>query len=89
MTDIVRYISHKLCNPMAAEKLSDEMIESAEKLTAFPYSNAVHYTIKPLEHEYRKLIVQNYILFYRIDEKEKRVTIVRAIYASRDYENLL
>ena len=86
MTEIARYISQELCNPSAAEKLTDEMIKAAERLTEFPYRNAVYFTAKPLKREYRKLIVQNYIMFYWIDEKEKLITIARVIYAHRDYD---
>jgi len=89
MTDIARYISHELFNPTAAEKLAVEMIDAAERLTDFPYINANHQSDKPLKKEYRKLIVKNYIMFYWVDEKEKRVTIARVIYARRDYEELL
>jgi addiction module RelE/StbE family toxin len=89
MTEIARYISHELYNPSAAEKLADEMIEAAERLAEFPYINAVHLTVEPLKQEYRKLIVQNYIMFYCIDEKEKKLTITRVIYACRNYEKLL
>lgn len=89
MADIVRYISHELCNPEAAEKLALEMIEAADGLPAFPYVNAAYIPIKPLKHEYRKLLVQNYIMFYWVDEKEKTVTMARVIYARRDYKKLL
>ena len=66
MTDIVRYISHELFNPMAADALADEMIEAVESLCDFPYINAVHQTISPLKHEYRKLLVKYYIMFYTV-----------------------
>jgi len=89
MIEIVHYISHELHNPMAAENLAVDMITAAENLTEFPYINAIHQSIKPLKKEYRKLIVKNYIMFYRIDEEEKLVTIVRVVYARRDYEKLL
>ena len=89
MTEIAGYISHELCNPAAAEKLADEMIEAVERLIDFPYINAIHQAIKPLTKEYRKLIVKNYIVFYWIDEKEKRITIARVIYARRNYEKFL
>jgi len=89
MIDIARYISHELLNPTAAEKLADEMINAAERLTDFPYINAIHQSIKPLKKEYRKQTVKNYIMFYWIDEKEKKVTIARVFYARRDYEELL
>ena len=89
MTEIARYISHELCNPAAAIELTDEMIEAADRLCDFPYINVIHQTAKPLKHEYRKLLVKNYIMFYRIDENKKLVTIVRVFYARRDYEKLL
>jgi addiction module RelE/StbE family toxin len=89
MTEIVQYISRDLCNPMAANRLADDMIDAANRLCDFPYINAVHQTIKPLKHEYRKLIVKNYVIFYWVDENRKLVTIARVIYARRDYEKLL
>jgi len=89
MIDIARYISHELLNPTAAEKLAEEMIEAADRLMDFPYINALHRPVKPLGKEYRKLIVNNYIMFYCIDEEEKKVTVARVIYARRDYERLL
>jgi len=89
MVEIVKYISHELHNSSAAEKLAEEMIESAEKLTTFPYANPVHRSVKPLINEYRKLIVKNYIMFYYVDESNKKIVISRVIYARRDYEKLL
>ena len=65
------------------------MIETAERLTEFPYINAVHQTLKPLKHEYRKQIVKNYILFHWVEEERKLVTVARVIYARRDHEQLL
>ncbi|MDR1069237.1 MAG: type II toxin-antitoxin system RelE/ParE family toxin [Gracilibacteraceae bacterium] len=89
MTDIARYISHDLGNPAAAEKLAGDMIKAAGKLKDFPYSNAVYNPIRPLKQEYRRLLVQNYILFYSVDEAQKLITVARVIYARRDYEKLL
>lgn len=89
MVDIIRYISHELCNPTAAEKLSDDFIKAADRLQLFPYASTAYAPIKPLKHEYRKLPVQNYMMFYWVDEEIKAVTIARVIYARRDYEKLL
>ena len=42
------------------------------------------------KYNYRKLIVKNYIVFYRIEEKpEKAVIISRVLYAGSNFENLL
>ena len=78
MVEIAKYIGVKLANPEAAEDLAD-----------MPYKCPVYIPVKPLRHEYRKLIVQKYIMFYWVDEDKKRITIARVIYSGRDYENLL
>lgn len=89
MVDIAKYIGVKLANPDAADRLAEEIVETAEKLTDMPYRCPLHIPIKPLKHEYRKLIVRNYIMFYWINEDEKLVTIARVVYSVRDYEKLL
>ncbi|MCL1862158.1 MAG: type II toxin-antitoxin system RelE/ParE family toxin [Defluviitaleaceae bacterium] len=61
MVEIIRYISKELHNPLAAEKLANKMIEAAEGLIEFPYSNALHITPKPLKQEYRRLVVKNIV----------------------------
>lgn len=78
-----------LCKPSAAEKLAVALVVAADGLPAFPYANAAYTPIRPLKHEYRKMLVQNYIMFYWVEEKEKVVTVARVIYARRDYEKLL
>ena len=89
MVEIVKYISQMLCNPSAAEKLADEMIQAAERLIKYPYIHPVYRTIKPLMHDYRKLKVKNYVMFYYIDEVRKKVVVSRVIYSRRDFEKLL
>lgn len=62
MVDITKYIGVKLANPNAAEKLAEKMVESAESLASMPYKFPIYTPVKPLKHEYRKMIVQNYIM---------------------------
>lgn len=82
--EIAKYISDELKNPKAASKLAGEFIKAAENICTFPYSNNVYTPIKPLDLEYRRIIVKNYMMFYTIDEKEKKVTIMRVIFARRN-----
>lgn len=89
MIEIVRYISKELNNPAAASRLAVELIEAGEGVLGFPYANPVYIPVRPLKHEYRKLLVQNYLMFYRVDEAAKLVTVARVIYAKRDYGLLL
>lgn len=85
MVNIVTYISKVLCNPIAAQRLADAFIAEAEKIRSFPYSTPSYHPIRPLKHEYRKLLVKNYIMFYRVDEKAKLITVARVVYAKSDY----
>lgn len=89
MIDIARYISRELNNPVAADRLALELIEAGDSIPAFPYANPAYIPIRPLKHEYRKLLVENYLMLYWVDEEKKRVTVARVIYAKRDYELLL
>lgn len=89
MIEIVRYISQELQNPTAADQLAMELIEAGDSIPKFPYANPAFIPIRPLKHEYRKLLVQNYFMFYWVDEIKKLVTVARVVYARRDYERLL
>ena len=89
MLEIVRYISGKLKNPNAAERLAVELVDAAESVLTFPYATPVHQPIRPLKHEYRKILVHNYLMFYWVDEDKELVTVARVVYAKRDYGRLL
>lgn len=38
---------------------------------------------------YRRLIIDNYVVFYIVDETDKVVVIMRILYAPRNYQNLI
>lgn len=89
MVETVQYISKTLRNTTAAGKLAEELIEAGESLAQFPYANPAYSPIRPLKHEYRKILVGNYLMFYWVEEAKKLVTVARVIYAKRDYSRLL
>jgi toxin ParE1/3/4 len=83
------YISKKLENPMAAEKL---IIETKKKLIEIK-NNPTH---RPLVNDeyladlgYRLKIVKNFMIFYIIDNDNKHIKIVRFLYGKRDWMNIL
>lgn len=89
LIDIIRYISQELKNPDTANNLAVKLVEATEKVTAFPYANPSYQPIRPLKHEYRKILVQNYLILYWVDEEKKLVTVARVLYAKRNYRRLL
>ncbi len=89
LVELVRYISYNLDNKQAAARLADEIIKTTDTLADFPYAYPAYIPIRPTENEYRKISVQNYLIFYSVNEKTKTVTIARVVYAKRNYDNLI
>jgi len=89
MDKIAFYISQELHNSVAAKSLINEMINTIERLIDFPYMYPAYRTILVTTNEYRKLIIKNYVIFYWVNEQDKKVVIARVIYARRDFEKLL
>ena len=87
MEQIFDYISVELCNPTAAIGQINDLEKAFENVCTFPescpYINNEYVKDKSL----RKLIVNNYIAFYRIRDNE--IQVVRVLYGMRNYETLL
>ena len=45
--------------------------------------------IRPLNNEYRRLIVKNYTAFYYVDEYTKVITVVRVIYSKHNFDKII
>lgn len=89
MVEIVRYISEELQNPAAADRLATELVNAVESVLTFPYALPAYQPIRSLKREYRKILVQNFLMFYWVDEEKKLVTVARVVYAKRDISRLL
>lgn len=89
LVGIAAYIGVKLDNPDAADRLAEDISESISAAAGQPYMYPLYIPIKPLAHEYRKIVVRNYVVFYWVDEPIKTLTIARVIYAGRDIKKLL
>ena len=83
MQEIVSYIATVLHNPEAADKLANRLIEAPESIRESPYAHPVYIPIRPLTHEYRQLYINNYTMYYIIDEKAKTISIERVTYSKR------
>jgi len=87
MEQIFEYISVELCNPTAAINQINDFEKAFNDICTFPegcpYINNEYVKDKSL----RKLIVNNYIAFYRITENQ--IQVVRVLYGMRNYKSLL
>lgn len=87
LVEIKQYIKYNLQEPEIAQKLISKIRKEINALKHNPksYSTIDDDLIKKLE--IRKLIVDNYIVFYRT--KNDNVEIVRIMYGRRNWINLL
>ena len=80
--NIYNYIESRLFNKPAAENLSQKLIKTFERIRDFPNSGIV---IK----NYRRVVVDSYLVFYKYSEKENLVAIAHVIYGAMDYDKFL
>lgn len=78
------YISEHLQATNAANRLMDKIEQNIFMLETNSYLCS-EVQIKPHNDVYRKLVVENYIVLYEIEEQYKQVVIHRVIYGGIDY----
>lgn len=87
MEQIFDYIAVELCNTTAAIGQINDFEKAFENVCTFPescpYINNEYVKDKSL----RKLIINNYIAFYRV--KDNEIQVVRVLYGMRNYEPFL
>jgi addiction module RelE/StbE family toxin len=84
-TEIISYIA--VDNPTAADAIANKIEKNLESLSDNPNLGRI-----PREEEirnlgYRYLIVQNYLIFYTIEEKT--IFVHRILHGARNYKSLL
>ena len=87
LIDIKRYIKYNLQEPNTAQKLITNIKNEIDSLKDNPemYSVIDDDIIK--RFKIRKLVVDNYIVFYRINDEN--IQIVRVMYGRRNWITLL
>ena len=87
LDEIKQYISDELFNPQAAADLVALVFDKIRTLVSMPQSGARLRTDIPVLKGYRFIPCKNYLVFYRIEGKT--VSVIRVLYAKRDYLGLL
>lgn len=84
LEEIVLYIAAD--DKYAAIEFHDKIINKSKKLVEFPRLGRVVSEKKMKEKGYRMLLVENYMIFYRIINTE--IIIYRVLHGSRNYPRL-
>lgn len=79
------YISYRLNAPKAAKDLSNKFRQGFNRICKFPESCKECVDDLFCYKNYRKLIIDNYIALYRINEKDKEIIIIHIFYAPSNY----
>ena len=83
LDNIFDYIATDLDNEQAASRLIDKIMDAAEQLCTFPKMGAALSSIVDIPNEYRFLVCENYLTFYRV--LENQIQIDRVLYGRSDY----
>ncbi|WP_035287916.1 type II toxin-antitoxin system RelE/ParE family toxin [Clostridium sp. KNHs214] len=87
--EIGAYISKELLEPETAKKVISKIAKGINPLEGIPLRNALVDDDRLAYKGIRKIMVDNYIVFYIVTEESKTVTIIRILYSRRDWINLL
>ena len=79
---IIMYINNNLKEPNIAKKYLKMIKQEIKTLEAFPKKFAIIDKFNT-----RRLIIENYSVFYEICEESKTVYIKRILYSASDWEN--
>jgi addiction module RelE/StbE family toxin len=85
LDDIPNYIRYTLFSPKAADDLLDNFEKAFKQICTFSESGSPYKKRKG----YRKILVNNFLIFYKIEEKEKNITVYRILYAHSNYKKIL
>ena len=85
LEEIYQYISICLDAPQAADRLMTAFEKSFEQLQNHPFSFPRADDESLRKKGYRKLIVENYVGAYLLNEQTKEVVVMRFFYGARDY----
>lgn len=74
LIQIYLYIKHRLKEEKIAQKNISNTMKKIETLRTFPRAHKIFK--KEKDFEYRKFIIKNYVIIYRINLKEKEINIL-------------
>lgn len=87
--EILRYISFDLANPIAAQNLGRKIFEKIDMVRFFPESCAIVENEFLSDKTVRKLLVDNYIIYYKANHDKKIITIIRIVYGKRNLDEII
>ena len=89
LDNILQYISIDLNNPTAASSFADSLEKCYQNLSNMPYMYPKCDNMRLRMMKYRKVVINHYVMIYRVNEHSQTIYIMRFFYGGQDYERLL
>ena len=84
---ITDYVLRELNNPSAALKLINDVETAIKKRLLSPTQAIVYKSLTEREHQYRRIIVGNYLIFYVVIGNT--MIVRRMLYGRRDLDKII
>ena len=84
LNEIYNYIFKNRKEPSIANKLLNKIEKGIFNLENSPY-RCMEVHIKPRNRIYRRLVISNYVVLYRVVEEANQIVIFHILYGGRDY----
>ena len=89
LKSIFGYISEKLLAPGNATGQTQRIMAAVRKLDTMPYRYKLYEEEPWYSQELRYFSVDNYLVFYKVDDEIRKVYVVRIMYGGRDIRTQL
>ena len=89
LDNILEYMAVRLQNPAAASAFADAVEQCYDLLEHTPLMYEACRDLRLRAKGYRKAVIRNYVLIYKVDEKNRTVLLLRVFYGKQDYASKL
>ncbi|MBQ7668446.1 MAG: type II toxin-antitoxin system RelE/ParE family toxin [Clostridia bacterium] len=85
LEEIYKYTKEKTCDVKKANQLYERIISESSKLGYFPKKHPIVQLKNMRNSNIRMFIIENYMLFYTINEEDKKVRIDKIFHSGIDW----
>ena len=85
LDNILEYMAVRLQNPAASSAFADAVEQCYDLLEHTPLMYEACRDLRLCAKGYRKAVLRNYVLIYKVDEKNQTVLLLRFFYGKQDY----
>ncbi len=89
VSSVIDYISHKLYNSTAAERILNIAEKTILQIVDNPLIFPLYHDEKIAKKGYHYAVISKYLIFYTIDESNKIVHFLRFLYGGQNVTDIL